>query len=373
MAQIARPLTLLVHEGRFFAASFAKSLILLCIAGCIQILLAQSGASTPSDQQSKIDQQPIPGTQSQSGGSIRGTIRDAHGAAVPGVRVTLVRADGTTVRVAMASSSGAFSFGNLPPNQYRVQIDEPGLLPFASADLQLSAGEARELPIVTRELPRTITTVDVTASLQEIAQEQVKAQEEQRILGFLPNYYTSYLWNAAPMTTRLKFNLATRAVTDPVSLIGVIGVATAEHVNHTFPGYGRGAEGFGKRLGAAYGDALAGRMFSSAIFPTLFHQDPRYFYRGSGSTGSRLRYAVLATFICRGDAGGLEPNYSRLLGSFAAAGISNLYKAPEDRRAGLTLRNGLIILAGNAGLNVVREFISKQLTTSRSKSASSKP
>jgi hypothetical protein len=103
-------------------------------------------------------------------------------------------------------------------------------------------------------------------------------------------------------------------------------------------------------------------MLGNAIFPTLLHQDPRYFYQGSGSMRSRLLYALLSSVVCRGDNGQLEPNYSHVFGSFAAAGLSNLYRAPQDRRASLTLRNGLIIVASGAAVNVLREFLSRKLT-----------
>ncbi len=187
------------------------------------------------------------------------------------------------------------------------------------------------------------TTVGVVATQNDVAQAQVKEEEQQRILGFLPNYYTSYIWTAAPMTRKLKFTLALRTATDPVMFLVVAGVAGVEQSHKTFPGYGQGFEGYAKRYGASYADTVSGRMFGSAIFPVLFHQDPRYFYRGSGSTRSRLLYALISTVICRGDNGQLEPNYSHVLGSFAAAGLSNVYRAPQDRQANLTFRNGLII------------------------------
>jgi hypothetical protein len=254
-----------------------------------------------------------------------------------------------------------------------VKIEAAGVEPFASATVVLGAGERRALPIVARRIPTKRTTVDVTASLNDVAQAQVKEQEQQRILGFLPNYYTSYIWNAAPMRPKLKFNLALRTTTDPVTFLVVAGVAGVEQAHKTFPGYGQGAEGYAKRYGAAYADTVAGRMLGSAIFPIVLHQDPRYFYRGSGSTRSRILYALVSTVTCRGDTGRLEPNYSHVLGSFAAAGLSNLYRAPGDRQASLTLRNGLIIIGSGAVTNLLREFLSRQLTPNVPAHAKGKP
>jgi hypothetical protein len=98
------------------------------------------------------------------------------------------------------------------------------------------------------------------------------------------------------------------------------------------------------------------------MLPSIFHQDPRYFYKGSGSITSRTLYAISQTVVCRGDDGRSEPNYSHVLGNFAAAGISNLYRSPEDRSASLTIRNGFIITGSNAVGNLVREFILRKLT-----------
>jgi hypothetical protein len=259
-------------------------------------------------------------------------------------------------------SNGAFAFTGLPAGIYQLKIDVAGLRPFASEPVAVAEGARHELPIVAMRMATKTTTVNVNASPQEVAEAQVKQEETQRLLGLLPNYYTSYIWDAAPMTPKSKFGMAIRTVTDPVSFLAVAGIAGAEQYHKTFPGYGQGTEGYAKRFGSTYADTVASRMLGSAVFPVLFHQDPRYFYRGSGSVRSRLTYAVVSAVICRGDNGRLQPSYSHILGSFAAAGISNLYKSPQDRQVGLTLRNGLIITAAAVGVNVMREFLFRKLT-----------
>jgi Carboxypeptidase regulatory-like domain len=300
--------------------------------------------------------------QPQSSASIAGTVRDSRGALLAGAQVRLVGQDNTVNRVVTADDNGAFTFADLPAGTYRVKINVTSLQPFASAPVVVGAGEKRELPVVAMRIATKTTTVGVVATPNDVARAQVEEEEKQRILGFLPNYYTSYIWDAAPMTRKLKFNLALRTATDPVTFLVVAGVAGVEQAHKTFPGYGQGFEGYAKRYGASYAYTVSGRMFGSAIFPVLFHQDPRYFYRGSGSTRSRLLYALVSTVVCRGDKGRLEANYSHVLGSFAAAGLSNLYRAPQDRQASLTFRNGLIITGGGAVVNVMREFLSRKLT-----------
>ena len=104
-------------------------------------------------------------------------------------------------------------------------------------------------------------------------------------------------------------------------------------------------------------------MFSSAVFPSIFHQDPRYFYRGSGSIRTRALYAISAAVIARGDNGHWQPNYSEICGNFAAGALSNLYYPSDSRGAMLTIGNALIETAGRAGTNLVREFILRGITS----------
>lgn len=247
-----------------------------------------------------------------------------------------------------------------------------GLMP-AAFEVIGRQGDGRDSPTLQTQIPPQKTTIQVVATPKEVAQAQVQEQEKQRILGFVPDYYTSYLWNASPMTPKLKFKLAIRDITDPISLLFAAGLAGVEQQHNTFPGYGQGAEGYAKRFGAAYADTVANRMMSRAIFPTLLHQDPRYFYRGSGSIGSRIFYALAQAVVCRGDDGRLEPNYSQILGNFSAAALSNVYRAPGDRSVGLTVRDGLIIMGIGAAENVFRELASKKLTPHVPSFANGKP
>jgi hypothetical protein len=294
---------------------------------------------------------------------------------VPGARVTLAATNtppnNGIEREATSDSAGAFTFSELVPGIYRLTISEVGLDRPVTAEVGLRAGERRELPIVgTRILT---TTVHVVASVDEVAESQVEAQETQRVFGFVPNYYSSYIWDAAPMTPKLKFKLGLRATTDPVSFLAAAILAGVEQKHNTFPGYGQGSDGYAKRFGAAYADAFIGKMVSRAILPTVLHQDPRYFYRGSGSVRSRIFYALRAAVVTRGDDGRMQPNYSQVLGNFAASGISNLYRSPGDRTVSLTFRNGLIMTASGAVENLLREFFSRKLTSNVPAFANGKP
>lgn len=205
--------------------------------------------------------------------------------------------------------------------------------------------------------------VEVRLTKTELAQEQIKAQEEQRILGFVPNYYASYLPDAVPLNSKQKFELALKSSFDPVTL-GLTGVvAGVQQARNDYKEFGQGVEGYAKRYGAAYGTLLTATMLSEAILPSLFRQDPRYFYRGTGSTKSRLLYAMSRPLIRKSDNGEWQPNYSGILGRLAAAGISNYYYPAADRRGvGLTFENVLIGIGASAFANVLQEFVFKDLT-----------
>jgi len=241
-----------------------------------------------------------------------------------------------------------------------------------ATEVTLGAREEPELPIVTERNPHSTTTVQVSADLTQVATAQVQLQEKQRILGVVPNFYTTYLWDSAPMTPKLKFKLVLRAEIDPITFAVDAGVAGAEQYHNTFPGYGGGWQGYGKRFGSAYADSAIGAMLGRALFPIWFHQDPRYFYRGTGSVPSRVMYALSQTVVTRGDNGESQPNYSHVLGNFVTAGISNVYRAPSDRTFNLTMRDALVVTAGDAGGDVLREFISRPFTSNVPKFAKGK-
>jgi hypothetical protein len=105
-----------------------------------------------------------------------------------------------------------------------------------------------------------------------------------------------------------------------------------------------------------------GRAYS-VVLPSIFHQDPRYFYQGTGRIRSRAWHAVSSAFICRGDNGHLQFNYSHILGNLAAGGISNLYRPEENRGFLLAIDNALLHSAALVGANLAREFALRNITT----------
>jgi hypothetical protein len=206
-----------------------------------------------------------------------------------------------------------------------------------------------------------VTTVTVGYSAEEVATQQVKIEEQQRVFGVIPNFYVSYDADAAPLTTKLKFLLAAKVAFDPITFFGV-GIVAAAGQAGDHPDYPQGWKGFGERYGAAYTNGLTDIMVGGAILPSLLHQDPRYFYQGTGSNKSRAIHALTSPFVCRGDNGRPQPNYSTMGGDLASAAISNAYYPASNRGVGLFLGNFLIGTGQRGAANLAQEFILRRLT-----------
>jgi hypothetical protein len=115
-------------------------------------------------------------------------------------------------------------------------------------------------------------------------------------------------------------------------------------------------------------------MIGSALLPSLLKQDPRYFYKGTGTTRSRVLYAIANAVVCKGDNGHWQADYSGIFGGLAAGGISNLYYPASDRNGvTLTFENALIGIAAGAAQNLFQEFLVRKLTPKLPNYRSSKP
>jgi hypothetical protein len=304
------------------------------------------------------DRQPDP----QPPGSISGTVIDESGAEVAGARVTLTCEGPSQTQEAISASDGRFSFADVAPGPFQITITSAGFATQASSGI-LHPGENYVVVQIGLNVATSVTEVEVGPSRTEVAEEQIRVEEKQRVLGVLPNFYVSYVPNAAPLDPKQKFKLAFKTVVDPFTLFMVGGNAGIEQAQNHFREYGQGAQGYGKRLGANYADAFTGTFIGGAILPSLLKQDPRYFYKGSGSTASRFLYAVANSLICKGDNGRWQANYSNVLGSLASGGISNLYYPPQDRNgAALTFENAAVGIGESAIGNLFQEFLIKKLT-----------
>jgi hypothetical protein len=301
------------------------------------------------------------GSAQASSGSILGTVVDQSGAVVAGARVSLSREDQPVNQEVLSGSDGQFSFANIAPGPFHLIITSAG---FAAQTLSgvLHAGEIYVVPQNALAVAANVTDVEVGLSREDVAEEQIEIEEKQRVLGVLPNFYVSYIPNAVPLTSKQKFKLALRTVVDPFTFVFVGGAAGIEQAENEFSGYGQGAQGYAKRFGAGYADTVTGTFIGSVILPALLKQDPRYFYKGTGSKRSRFLYAIANVVICKGDNGRWQANYSNVFGSLAAGGISNLYYPASNRGAGLTFENFGLGIAGSAVANLLQEFVIKKLS-----------
>ena len=290
-------------------------------------------------------------------GSVLGTVTDVNGDTVADASVVLEAADANDRHSVVANSNGYFELHDLKPGvAYRVKINAAGFSEWSLPLVTLEPGQFKILADIRLQVQEARTTVYVTQSPEEVATEQVKVEEKQRVLGIIPNFYVVYDPAPVPLTTKLKFRLALKVASDPITVLGVAFLSGTQQAGDT-PAYGQGGQGFGKRFGANAADGFTDIMIGGAILPSLLHQDPRYFYQGTGTKKSRIQHAVFHPFVCKGDNGSWQPNYSSLGGDLASSGISNTYYPKSDRGVGLTFTNFAISTAERVASGLVQEFV----------------
>jgi hypothetical protein len=295
-------------------------------------------------------------------GSVRGKVTDASGSVVAGAIIMLAPEGSQNGRTSVTDQDGSFHFTAVEPGRYSLTIVALGFADHAM-DVSVVAGENPELPPAVLQVATAKSTVQVGLSPRELAVEQVHQEEKQRILGVFPNFLVTYQANAAPLTAAEKLQLGWKIIVDPEVLIGTAATAGIEQARNSYHEFGQGMEGYGKRLGAAYADQVSGVFIGRIVTQTVFHQDPRYFFKSDGSFGARLLYAIGTAFVTKGDNGRWQPDYSDVIGGLAAGEISTLYY-PASSRTGLRLfHNVLLGFGGRASAHIVQQFLYSKLTT----------
>ncbi len=293
--------------------------------------------------------------------TLSGVVTDADGAVVPGAKVGLKTGLGKP-RSTVTDADGHFSFQDVEAGPYMLTVSAEGMEQTTEHGT-LNADESLELPAVALRAAATEEVEVSGQTQQELAERQMKQEEGQRLLGLVPNFYVSYTWNAAPLDAKQKYHLALRTLVDPATFVIVAGFAGIEQADDEFSGYGQGWQGYGKRYGAGLANASIGDMLGGAVLPALFHQDPRFFYKSTGTKWQRTQYAIAMAVIARGDNGKWQPAYANILGQFASGAISNLYYPAANRGVELTFEAGLLDLVGNAADNLLEEFVLKRIST----------
>jgi hypothetical protein len=296
-------------------------------------------------------------------GQIMGTVVDVRGDVIPGAEVTLTRAGFPGCRTLSTDENGFFKIDDVEPGvSFQIAVNATGFDDWESPALVLQPGQVMGLGGISLGLAAQNTTVTVRYNPAEIAEEQFKAEEKQRIFGIFPNFYVSYDGeNVAPMTVKMKFQLALKASYDPVTIAGDALWAGIRQATDT-PNYQQGLEGYGERFGAVSADGFSHIMIGDAVLQSLLHEDPRYFYKGTGTTKSRLWHALVSPFWSRRDNGTWGPNYSNVGGDLASSALSNLYYPRSNRGAGLFLSQFAISTGERVVVSVSEEFILSKFT-----------
>jgi hypothetical protein len=336
----------------------------------------------PIDQTTTSALVDLEGTQASAGGqqraeyqagSISGKVVDQSGADIAGAVVKLTHEGQSSGLEVTSDQDGLFAFSNVAPGPFQLTISSPGLASQESSGT-LRSGEAYVTPLIMLVIPTQVTEVHVALTPEELAQVQIKEQEKQRVFGVIPNFYVSYEPISAPLTAKQKFELAWKSASDPITLVGVGFVAGISQAGDRWGSYGQGAQGYAQRYGATYANVFAATFIGGAVMPSVLKQDPRYFYKGSGSKRSRILYAVASSVICKGDNGRWQPNYSNVIGSFGGAGLQALYLPANDRRgSGFVVSSALIRLGETSLVGVLQEFVFSKLTPNRPRRAALQP
>jgi hypothetical protein len=294
-------------------------------------------------------------------GSIRGTVTDVGDNPVSDAAVVLHGPAGERF-AAVTKDDGSFAFHDVTPGiAYQITVAAEGFGEWSSS-VTVEPGQEKTLTGVTLHILAVQRAVTVTYSEKEVAAQQLKAEEQQRVLGFIPNIYVTYEPHPEPLTTKMKFHLAYKDLTHPVFFVRTAAWAGVQQARDNPDEWRQGANGYGKRLGAGFADGATGSLISNAILPSLLHQDPRYFYQGTGTKWSRARHAMLAAFVTKGDNGATQPNYSEWGGSLIGYSISSAWY-PSSNRTGHVFENFGIDMGLHVVSSLAQEFILAKFTS----------
>ena len=294
--------------------------------------------------------------------TIVGTVTDVNHDTVPDATVVLEGPTPSDRQRVLSNDNGYFEFHDLEPGiPYQINISATGFADWHSPALVLEPGQFKLLPEIELRIEAERTTINVTYNPVQVATEQVKIEEQQKVLGFIPNYYVVYDRNPAPLTAKLKFDLAFKTSVNPVTGAGIALYSGIQQAGDT-PSYGQGMKGYSKRFGANAVGGFSDILIGGAILPSLLHQDPRYFYQETGTTGSRIRHAVFHPFVCKGDNGASQPNYSSMGGDLASSALAYTWYPKSDRGIGMVLTTFAVNTGERVVASLAQEFLLRRFT-----------
>ncbi len=298
-------------------------------------------------------------------GTIMGTVTDVNHDTVPDATVVLEGPTASDRQNVASNDNGYFEFHNVKPRtQYQVNISAKGFEDWHSSAFILEPRQFKILAEIELRIEAERTTINVTYDPVQEASQQVKIEEQQKVLGFIPNYYVVYDRAPAPLTAKLKFDLAFKTLVNPVTIAGVAFYSGMQQAGDT-PNYGQGMKGYSKRFGANAAGGFSDILIGGAILPSLLHQDPRYFYQGNGTTGSRIRHAAAHPFVCMGDNGRWQPNYSSMGGDLGSSALAYTWYPKSDRGMGMVFTNFAINTGERVVASLAQEFLLRRFTHTR--------
>jgi len=324
----------------------AHLLLLFVISGMILVVPMSAQSFTTADTKT---------------GSVLGTVVDISDDPIPGANVILQGPAGDRL-TAVTKDDGGFAFDQAPAGvACQITITAKGFADWNSS-ITVEPGQNKTLPEIKLRILAVQRAVTVSYSSKEVATQQLKAEEQQRVLGFIPNMYVVYEPHPEPLTTSMKFHMAYKDLTHPVFFARTAAWAGVEQAAG-LRSYPQNTRGYGERFGTGLADGVTEGLIGNAVLPSLLHQDPRYFYQGSGTNKSRALHAMLAAFICKGDNGQTQPNYSTWGGSLISSSISLAYNPSSDRNAQHVFRNFGIGMGLHVAGGLAQEFILSKFTS----------
>ncbi len=303
----------------------------------------------------------LPGM-AQSTGFIQGRATDPSGAPIYGAVVSVAGANRNRFTT-VTDEKGEFRLSPLPPGNYNVKISASAFSDWTKSEVPASVTTDAEPLVAVLEVAPQVTAVTVGLPPEEVAAEQIRHELQQRTLVVIPNFFVSYENQAAPLSPKHKFHLSMRLLIDPSTIAAAGLTAGVQQAKNSYWEWGQGAQGYAKRFAATYGTAAHNLVITSVVAASVFHQDPRYFYKGRGTVPGRAWYAVASAFRTKGDNGRWQPPYAGVVGTMVSAEISATYYPGHRTQYSLLGRSLLFHFAGLAAVNVAQEFLLKKLTS----------
>lgn len=192
---------------------------------------------------------------------------------------------------------------------------------------------------------------------QEQSTASQKTKENDRMFFVMPNYLTvEEEAKVKPLTWKEKFKITAEGSFDPYEVV-IVGVLSGiRQAQNSYPAFGQGMAGYGRRYGTAFADQVDGNMMVGAVFPSILRMDPRYFQLGEGGFGHRFWYAFSRVFVTRKDSGGNIFNVPEFAGNASAIGISTLYYPAQDRSGQSFISGWGVQMGVDAFGNELKEF-----------------